>query len=33
MGLIDGTLRLPLVAPSPANQEKIVRVARESGIL
>jgi 4-hydroxy-tetrahydrodipicolinate synthase len=33
MGLIDPTLRLPLVLPSPANQEKIVRVAREFGIL
>jgi 4-hydroxy-tetrahydrodipicolinate synthase len=33
MGLIEPTLRLPLVLPSEANQEKIVRVAREYGIL
>jgi 4-hydroxy-tetrahydrodipicolinate synthase len=33
MGLIEPTLRLPLVAPSEANQKKIVQVAREYGIL
>jgi 4-hydroxy-tetrahydrodipicolinate synthase len=33
MGLIEPTLRLPLVPPSEANQKKIVRVAREYGIL
>ncbi len=33
MGLIEGTLRLPLVVPSEANQRKIVQVAREYGIL
>jgi 4-hydroxy-tetrahydrodipicolinate synthase len=33
MGLIAGTLRLPLVAPSEANQKKIVQVAQEYGIL
>jgi 4-hydroxy-tetrahydrodipicolinate synthase len=33
MGLIEPTLRLPLVLPSEANQKKIVQVAREYGIL
>jgi 4-hydroxy-tetrahydrodipicolinate synthase len=33
MGLIEETLRLPLVVPSEANQKKIVQVAREYGIL
>ncbi len=33
MGLIEPTLRLPLVAPSEANQKKITQVAREYGIL
>lgn len=33
MGLIEGALRLPLVAPSEANQKKILQVAREYGIL
>lgn len=33
MGLVEETLRLPLVTPSEANQKKIVQVAREYGIL
>lgn len=33
MGLIEPTLRLPLVPPSEGNQKKIVQVAREYGIL
>jgi 4-hydroxy-tetrahydrodipicolinate synthase len=33
MGLMEGTLRLPLVPPSEANQKKIVQAAREYGIL
>jgi len=33
MGLIEPTLRLPLVPPSEVNQKKIVQVAREYGIL
>jgi 4-hydroxy-tetrahydrodipicolinate synthase len=33
MGLIEQTLRLPLVPPSEANQKRIVQVAREYGIL
>jgi 4-hydroxy-tetrahydrodipicolinate synthase len=33
MGLMDPTLRLPLVAPGEANRKKIVDVARRHGIL
>jgi 4-hydroxy-tetrahydrodipicolinate synthase len=33
MGLIDETYRLPMVAPSPANKEKIVRVLQQLKML
>jgi 4-hydroxy-tetrahydrodipicolinate synthase len=33
MGLIDGTVRLPLVPPSKQNQERIRQVARSYGLL
>jgi len=33
MGLMDPTLRLPLVQPSEANRKKIIHVAKEYGIL
>jgi dihydrodipicolinate synthase/N-acetylneuraminate lyase len=33
MGLIEETYRLPMVAPSPANKEKIVRVLQQLKML